>query len=134
MKVDGEDAVNRAALLGNGGARSYTPDGTGELEQRSRLLSGTDRLERSSQRLRDSQRIANETEEVGAGILGDLHHQREQMENTHMTLLEADGYVDKSMRTLKGMARRMITNKLLTAAIIAILILMILLALWHKFS
>jgi vesicle transport through interaction with t-SNAREs protein 1 len=74
--------------------------------QRTRLLSGTDRLERSSQRLRDSQRVANETEDIGAGILGDLHLQREQILNTRDTLMEADGYVDKSLRTLKGMARR----------------------------
>ena len=32
--------------------------------------------------------------------------QREQILNTRDTLMEADGYVDKSLRTLKGMARR----------------------------
>ena len=74
--------------------------------QRSRLLSGTERLERSTQRLQDSQRIANETENVGAGILSDLHAQRGQIINTRETLMEADGYIDKSLRTLKGMARR----------------------------
>ena len=50
--------------------------------------------------------MANETESIGAGILGDLHLQREQILNTRDTLMEADGYVDKSLRTLKGMARR----------------------------
>ena len=87
----------------------YADQGT-DLEaqdnQRTRLLSGTERLERSSQRLRDSQRTANETEDIGAGILGDLHVQRQQILNTRDTLMEADGYVDKSLRTLKGMARR----------------------------
>jgi vesicle transport through interaction with t-SNAREs 1 len=34
--------------------------------------------------------------------------QREQILNTRDTLMEADGYVDKSLRTLKGMARRYI--------------------------
>jgi vesicle transport through interaction with t-SNAREs 1 len=95
----------REALFGS----RYADPGT-DLEaqdnQRTRLLSGTDRLERSSQRLRDSQRIANETEDIGAGILGDLHVQRHQILNTRDTLMEADGYVDKSLRTLKGMARR----------------------------
>jgi len=56
--------------------------------------------------LRDSQRVANETESIGAGILNDLHGQRQQILNTRDTLMEADGYVDKSLRTLKGMARR----------------------------
>ena len=95
----------REALFGS----RYADQGT-DLEaqdsQRTRLLSGTERLERSSQRLRDSQRIANETEGIGAGILGDLHVQRQQILNTRDTLMEADGYVDKSLRTLKGMARR----------------------------
>jgi len=50
--------------------------------------------------------MANETENIGAGILGDLHAQREQILNARDTLMEADGYVDKSLRTLKGMARR----------------------------
>jgi vesicle transport through interaction with t-SNAREs 1 len=76
--------------------------------QRARLLSGTERLERSSQRLQESHRLANETEGVGAGILGDLHAQRQQLLHTRETLMEADGYVDKSIRTLKGMARRFV--------------------------
>jgi hypothetical protein len=67
--------------------------------------------------------------------------------------MEADGYVDKSLRTLKGMARRyffrltlgfdislmdkglisrMQTNKLITGGIITILILIIVLVVWAK--
>lgn len=76
------------------------------MDQRSQLLSGTASLDRSTQRLRDSQRVANETEQIGANILTDLHGQREQIINSRNTLMEADGYVDKSIRTLRGMARR----------------------------
>ncbi|KAK9458936.1 t-SNARE [Lipomyces oligophaga] len=75
-------------------------------DQRQQLLSGTDRLEVSSQRLRDSQRLANETEAIGANILTDLRGQREQIVNSRNVLMEADTHVDKSMRTLRGMARR----------------------------
>jgi len=75
-------------------------------DQRQQLLSGTDRLERSSQRLQDSQRIANDTEALGANILTDLGSQREQLVHSRSTLVQADGYVDKSIRTLRGMARR----------------------------
>ena len=95
----------REALFGN----RYPEQGIdleAQDDQRARLLSGTERLERSSQKLRDSQRVANETESIGAGILNDLHGQRQQILNTRDTLMEADGYVDKSLRTLKGMARR----------------------------
>lgn len=89
------------------GAR-YTdnPDTDSQLEQRQQLLSGTDRLNRSSNRLRESQRIALETEQIGAGTLGDLHRQREQITNTHDRLLQSESYTDRSIKTLRGMARR----------------------------
>jgi vesicle transport through interaction with t-SNAREs protein 1 len=76
------------------------------LEQRQQLLSGTDRLGRSGERLRESQRIALETEQIGAGTLAELHQQRNVIENTHRNLQQSEGYVDRSVKTLRGMARR----------------------------
>lgn len=77
-----------------------------QLEQRQQLLSGTDRLERSSGRLRESQRIALETEDVGRNTLADLGRQREVITHTHQNLLESEGHTDRSIKTLRGMARR----------------------------
>jgi hypothetical protein len=97
---------DRAALFGS----RYTDEPSGasdiHLEQRQQLLSGTDRLDRSTQRLKSSQALANETEEVGAGTLADLHRQRETIQHTHDRLLESEGYVDRSIKTLRGMVRR----------------------------
>ena len=99
-------ADDRRALFGD----RYTDDDSGatdaQLEQRQQLLSGTERLDRSSQRLRDSQRVANETEDIGRSTLADLNVQREQIVNTRTRLLESEGYVDRSMKTLKTMGRR----------------------------
>ncbi|KAL9005334.1 MAG: hypothetical protein Q9180_009798, partial [Flavoplaca navasiana] len=94
---------DRKALFGN----RYTdnPDSDQQLEQRQQLLSGTERLDRSSQRLRDSQRIANETEGIGRDTLADLQLQRETIQHTRMNMLESEGYVDRSVKTLRGMAR-----------------------------
>ena len=98
---------DRRALFGN--RYSDNPNGGDEqLEQRQQLLSGTDRLDRSSQRLRDSQRVANETEDIGRGTLADLQLQRETIQHTRATMLESEGYVDRSVKTLRGMARRYI--------------------------
>ena len=99
-----ELSSDKKALFGN----RYTDDPTTDehLEQRQQLLSGTERLDRSSQRLRDSQRIANETEDIGRGTLADLNTQREQILNTRTRLLESEGYVDRSVKTLKTMSRR----------------------------
>jgi vesicle transport through interaction with t-SNAREs protein 1 len=103
---------DRAALFG---AR-YTDDPSGsgsgsgagdlQLEQRQQLLRGSDRLERSTQRLKASQALANETEAIGRDTLADLHVQRETITRTHDRLLESEGYVDRSVKTLRGMARR----------------------------
>lgn len=95
---------DKSALFG----KRYTDNPTedDQLAQRQQLLSGTDRLERSSGRLRESQRIAMETEDVGRNTLADLARQRETIEHTRETLLESEGYTDRSNKTLKGMARR----------------------------
>ncbi|KAF9428637.1 hypothetical protein BGZ94_001660 [Podila epigama] len=102
------------------------------MDQRTRLLAGTDRLAESSRRLQDSHKIALETESLGAGILTDLRGQRDQIIHTRNTLLEADSNIDKASRTLKGMARRMATNKLITASIIIVLVFLILFVLYRK--
>jgi Snare region anchored in the vesicle membrane C-terminus./Vesicle transport v-SNARE protein N-terminus. len=94
---------DRQALFGD----RYTDEPQDEhLEQRQQLLSGTDRLERSSARLQQSQRMALETEDVARGTLGTLYEQREQITNARNNLQQSEGYVDTSIKTLRGMARR----------------------------
>ncbi|KAI1388855.1 V-snare-domain-containing protein [Hypoxylon trugodes] len=126
-------ASDRAALFGS----RYTDDPSTptdvQLEQRQQLLSGTDRLDRSSQRLRASQALANETEAIGAGTLADLHAQRERISHTGQVLYESEGYVDRSVKTLRGMARRMATNRVITIAIITVLVILILAVIYSKF-
>lgn len=123
-------ANNRAALFGS--RYSDYPNDL-QLEQRQQLLSGTDLLDRSSQRLKASQALASETEAIGASTLVDLHRQRETIRHTEEILLQSEGYVDRSVKTLRGMARRMSTNRLITIAIITVLILLILSVIWSKF-
>ena len=99
--------ADRDALFGK---RAGSAQGGGVQDavagQRQQLLAGTQSLERSSQRLRDSERIAYETETIGAGILGDLGRQRESILATHNTLNDSERYLDRSIKTLRGMARR----------------------------
>ncbi|UZJ54624.1 hypothetical protein CBS101457_003944 [Exobasidium rhododendri] len=102
--------------------------------QRQRLLQGTATLDDGSRRLEDSHRIALETEDLGADILRDLRGQREQIENSRDTLRQADGNIDRSSKTLQQMIRRAKQQKLITFGIIAVLVLLILLILYSKFS
>ncbi|KAJ4297785.1 t-SNARE VTI1 [Kalmusia sp. IMI 367209] len=129
-KLEGYSS-DRSKLFGD----RYTdnPDVDAQLEQRQQLLSGTERLQRSSGRLTAAQRMALETEEIGAGTLSDLSRQREQIENTRGRLLESEGYTDRSIKTLKGMARRMATNRIITIAIITVLVLLIIAVIFSKF-
>ncbi|EIE84606.1 hypothetical protein G6F46_002427 [Rhizopus delemar] len=76
------------------------------MDQRQRLLSGTERLGQSSRRLEDSHRLALETEGIGINILSTLKGQRETLIRARDTLTEADSHIDKASKTLKGMARR----------------------------
>ncbi|KAK9464565.1 vesicle transport v-SNARE protein N-terminus-domain-containing protein [Lipomyces arxii] len=136
VKRDLKLSADRQELFGARAAQSRGgPPSNDEVsqDQRQQLLTGTDRLEASSQRLRDSQRLANETESIGAGILTDLRGQREQLVNSRNVLMEADTHVDKSMRTLRGMARRMITNRLITIGIVVVLIIIIVAILLGRF-
>ncbi|KAH8678046.1 vesicle transport V-SNARE protein [Xylariales sp. PMI_506] len=129
-------ADDRAALFGS----RYTDNPSGgsaadvQLEQRQQLLSGTDRLDRSTQRLRNSQALANETESLGASTLAELHQQRDRITNTGNMLMESEGYVDRSVKTLRGMARRMATNRVITIAIITVLVLLIFAVIYSKFK
>lgn len=94
---------DRKALFGD----RYTDEPQdAHLEQRQQLLSGTERLERSSARLQESQRIALETEDVGRGTLAELNQQRETILHARAGLHRGEGYVDTSIKTLRGMARR----------------------------
>ncbi|KAF2664046.1 vesicle transport v-snare protein [Microthyrium microscopicum] len=129
----GSFTQDKGAMYGN----RYTdePEGTGDahLDQRQQLLHGTDRLERSSGRLRESQRIALETEEIGRNTLADLGRQREVIDHTRSTFNESEGYTDRSIKTLRGMARRMATNRVITIAIITVLVLLIIAVIVGKF-
>ena len=157
---------DRKALFGS----RYTDEPQDEqLEQRQQLLSGTDRLERSSARLTESQRIALETEDIGRGTLADLGQQGEIIMRARAGLQQGEGYVDHSIKTLRGMARRyyslcffvpveyflsfflsflmcdlyiltlfcvcfrMATNRIISIAIITVLILLIFAVIYSKF-
>lgn len=122
------DSRDRDLLFGD----AAVPSDLNE-EQRQQLLSNHQILQNSGDKLRDATRIATETEGVGSQIMMDLRSQRETLENARQTLFQADSYVDKSVRTLKTMSRRLVANKFISYAIIAVLILLILLVLFSKF-
>jgi len=126
----------RDALLSSKGGLAPSDDPYGsnpELQsQRTRLLAGTQSLADSTKRLEDSQRIAMETEDVGADILRNLRVQRGTIEHTIDTLHEADTSVTRASGTLNKMIRQMYKQRFITAGIIVVLVLLIGIILWEK--
>ncbi len=56
------------------------------MDQRARLLQGTNRLNDASRRLEESHRLALETEQIGTDTLGTLRNQRQQILHAHSTV------------------------------------------------
>ncbi|KAI9203697.1 vesicle transport v-SNARE protein N-terminus-domain-containing protein [Polychytrium aggregatum] len=126
-------ASDREQLLGAGGSHVIDFEVT-SMDQRSRLLQGTERLQDGSRRLEEARRIAIETENVGISTLETLNRQREQILRTRDTLSSADTWITKSQGILKTMQRRLVTNKFMTAGIIAILVVIIAVIIYLKWG
>jgi len=121
----------RAELLGRAGGPA-ADDPYEAADSRTRLLQGTELLADGTRRLEESQRVALETEDIGADILRNLRGQREQIENSRDTLHKADSSIDKASGTLKKMIRRIYQQRVVTGAIITVLVLVIVIILWEK--
>ena len=116
----------RAELLEDGlGAGMTAGD-----EQRQTLLDNTETLERSSAKLTQSQRIALETEHVGAQILNDLYSQRQTIQRSRDRLRETDHELNESSRTLNLMIRRSLQNRFVLTAIAVVIFLVIIISIY----
>lgn len=76
---------DRDMLLAGNSSSNFENDAA-VADQRARLLAGTSRLNDASKRLKDSHRIALETEEIGAQTLMTLRNQREQLTHAGETV------------------------------------------------
>jgi len=123
------DLLSSSRPLGAPSDDPYAPS-----SDRTRLLAGTSMLEDGSRRLQESHRIALETETQGNDILLNLRTQREQIENARSTLHTADSNIDRASGTLQKMIRQMYKQRVVTAAIIAVLFLLIGIIIWEKLS
>ncbi|RCN34648.1 vesicle transport v-SNARE protein [Ancylostoma caninum] len=100
-------------------------------QQEEQLIANTERLERSSRKIQDAYRMAVETEQIGAEVLGNLSSQRETISRARERMREADVELGRSNRLLNTMIRRVIQNRLLLL-VVAILLMFSLLFLVYK--
>lgn len=92
-----------------------------ELDLRNKLLSAHERLDQTTGRLDNTIRVAAQTEHIGIDILTDLSHQRDQLERTRNNVSGIDDNIVKSRRILRGMLRRVVTNKIILILVIILL-------------
>jgi len=104
------------------------------MDQRERLLANQEKLQRSSQHLKTALITAEQTIEVGAGIMTNLEDQRTTMERGLDRLKGINDKITRSSRILTGMARRVKTNKLIMALIVLVLLGAIALIVWLKWG
>jgi vesicle transport through interaction with t-SNAREs protein 1 len=91
-------------------------------DQRSMLLDGRDMLHEGHDSLDNTNRMLIDTAQLGAQTTQTLITQREQFVNQRETLEETSSVLDRSRQTLKRMSRRVVTNKLISGAIILLLL------------
>lgn len=114
-----------------GGGDSY--DGQ-RYDQRSRLLDNDQTLDRTSARITNAQRIGEESEAIGAGVLSELDSQRQTIMRTGGKVSNVDANLSKSRRILNAMSRRIMTNHLVMMLIILVLLGILGLSCYMKFG
>ena len=63
----------------------------------------SDKLEASTRSLEETNRVANETEEIALGTLAELRKQREQISKTRSKLDTLDSHVNQTSNTIDSM-------------------------------
>jgi vesicle transport through interaction with t-SNAREs protein 1 len=91
-------------------------------DDRARLLRSTEEVQRSGGRIREAIRVAEDTEEIGRNVLIDLERQRNTIDSANHHMEETNTNISRARRILTSMARRIVADKILAMAIIAILI------------
>jgi len=91
------------------------PSGTDSHDMES-LIQGTEEL------LRDSQALCLETEQIGDGVLNQMTHQREQLQNTNSNIDATREYASQAGAILTGMSRKALKNRAFLSFLIGMLL------------
>mmetsp|Transcript_18449 Transcript_18449/g.37233 ORF Transcript_18449/g.37233 Transcript_18449/m.37233 type:complete len:120 (-) Transcript_18449:87-446(-) len=90
-------------------------------------------VESNTRSIEDITRRLGDTTETGGMIMSDLKGQTEQLKRSVNKVVDTDEVLKESKKILDGMARSAATNKLTTALIILLELLMIFFIIWYKY-
>lgn len=114
LRSDNAAGLVRQELLGpTVGRNDFGSD-----PQRSRLLQMNDTIQRTTDSVARSIQVASETGQIGVSVGEELRSQREVLVRTKGRLDEVDGNLTTSRKIVRGMYRRVITNKVILLVII----------------
>ncbi|KAF0313765.1 Vesicle transport through interaction with t-SNAREs 1B [Amphibalanus amphitrite] len=102
-------------------------------ETRRTVERGLQTLQRTSDSIARSQQVSAETDAVGAEVISELGTQRESLQRTRDRLEDTDAELSRSQRLLRTMYVRVLTNRVLLAAIIAVELALLGAAVYLKF-
>jgi len=122
---------DRESLFMGGGLREEHL--ASSMDQRERLLSATEKLERSNTELDQSISTAEETVGIGIEVMQNLDTQKGVMLGIREKLGSVNENLGRATKIMKTMARRVVTNRLIMAIIILVLLLAICLIIYVKF-
>jgi len=121
----------RTQLLGNPEDFDYN---ISDMDQRTRLLYGTQRLHDMNSRFEDTIRISQEAEQAGINTLQMLHQQRQQIIRANDTLNQTHDEVGRSGRLLSQIQRNEKIMRLLLILLVVIILIIAGAFIYIKFS
>jgi len=125
-----QELQSRKELLGATIDVSLTNDAN--MEEQNLLVS--ERIERGTNRLREAQRVAIESEEIGVDILTNLARDRETINRSRARVRDTEMNLNTSSRLLSSMMRRAVQNRIILFGIMAALFLFIIAMIYMKLS
>ena len=98
----------------------------------SALLKNEQQLIENNNKIVEAEQVAFQSEQMGMNTLNDLRRQREQLLAAQKRLHETDSNVGHSNRLMNEMFARMNINRVLSYAVVGLLIITILLVIYYK--
>lgn len=114
--VNGEWASFKRSCKSGPGA--FAEDGSRPQAIQANLIKGTAILEKTQQSVFRATQVAQESEQIGTEVIGELGVQREALVRTRERLTDTNQDLRKTHVLLRSMNRRLLTNKCLLIVII----------------
>lgn len=145
LKADAS-AADRLDLMGDAEKKKTAPATTadgkeapGDMDAETRahrmtMMDNTAKVKDASNKLTQAERLLNDTETVGNEALTNLRNQTETMQHIQETTIAVDEEVSEARKILTGMQKVMVKHKLILIAVIGVLVLLIIVAIYVSFS